>query len=57
MNKDKCLTLGAHLPIDTLARLQDVLQCYQHVFAWSYSNLNGVMPNVCQHYIDIETSL
>ena len=54
VNKDKCFTLGAHLPIKTLIRLQDILRRYQHVFAWSYADLKGVQPNVCQHYIDIE---
>ena len=54
VEEGKILTLGSQLQGKTLMRLQDVLTKFKHVFAWSYEDLKGVKPEICQHYIDLE---
>ena len=46
--------LGTQLTSKALLQLQWVLQKYKHAFAWSYKDLKGVKPEICQHYIDLE---
>lgn len=46
--------VGKSLTSPDLADFGTLLQQNLDVFAWSYSDLQGISPLMCQHYIDLE---
>ena len=54
VEEGKFLLLGTQLTSKALLQFQEVLRKYKHAFAWSYKDLQGVKPEICQHYIDLE---
>ena len=37
-----------------MENFKSVLEKHVGVFAWTYKDLKGIKPELCQHYIDLE---
>ncbi|KAH7421704.1 hypothetical protein KP509_13G072100 [Ceratopteris richardii] len=50
----KFLSVGSELLDGVRDCIKLALKNFSKAFAWSYSDLRGIDPRICQHYIDLE---
>ena len=48
------MKVGLNLPEEELVVLRDLLKETLDMFSWSYKDLKGIDPTICQHHIDLE---
>jgi hypothetical protein len=53
----QCIKVNAQLTKEKIKELQTLLKEFKYVFAWTYKDLKGILLELAQHKIKLDTSI
>ncbi len=53
----QCIKVNVHLIKEKTEEFQTLLKEFKDVFSWIYKDLKGILPELAQHRIELDTSI